>query len=60
MSRSDNSRKGSRAFPKPGRGFTVLRRKLGKMARRKAATELASGREPAPYRHRHEARRNWW
>jgi len=60
VSRSDNSRKGSRAFPKPGRAFAAFRRKLGKAARRGASTDLAAGREPEPYRHRHEARRRWW
>lgn len=60
MSRSDNSRKGSKAFPKPGRAFAGFRRKLGKMARRGAATELASGREPEPYRPRRGARSRWW
>jgi hypothetical protein len=60
VSRSDNSRKGSKAFPKPGRGFTWVRRKMGKTARRGASTELAKGNEPEPYRHRHGARWGWW
>lgn len=60
VSRSDNSRKGSKAYPRRGRGYTWFRRSRVKRARRAASTDLAKGSEPVPDRHRHGALRDWF
>lgn len=60
MSDSDNSRKGSRTYPYRGLGYAWYHRKENKRARKKARAELATGREPAPSRHRHGALWDWF
>jgi hypothetical protein len=60
VSDSDNSRKGSKSYPRRGRGFTWYHKTENKRARKKAKAELTSGTEPAPTRHRHGALWDWY
>ena len=61
MSRSDNSRKGSRAFPRRGPGFREnYARPYVRRARHAARLALAQGREPEPMRLRHSGLWDRW
>jgi hypothetical protein len=60
VSHSDNSRKGSKSYPRRGPGYVWYHRKENKRARKKARASLTADREPAPDRPRHAALWDWF
>lgn len=60
MSRSENSGKGCKHYPRRGRGFKRWARPYTRAARRKTVLILAAGKEPPPSRHRHGALWDYW